>query len=173
MGVHVSFWIIIFDIYPVVEFLSHLIVLFFVFWMLSFKPGFSLSSFTFIKRLFLSSSLTFSSVQFSHSVTSDSLWPHELQHARPPCPSPTPRVHSNSHPSSQWCHPAISSSVIPISSCPQSLPASVFSNESALRMRWPKYWSFSFSIIPSKEHPGLISYYIQINTYSKPNEDYN
>ena len=67
-------------------------------------------------------------------------------------------VHSNSRPSSRWCHPAISSSVIPVSSCSQSLPASVFSNESTLRMRWPKYWSFSFSIIPSKEHPGLISF---------------
>ena len=66
----------------------------------------------------------FSSVQFSHSVVSDSLWPHELQHARPPCPSPTPRVHSDSCPSSQWCHPTISSSVIPFSSCPQSFPAS-------------------------------------------------
>ena len=66
---------------------------------------------------------TFSSVQFS-SVMSDSLRPHELQHARPPCPSPTPRVHSNSCASSQWCHPAISSSVVPFSSCPQSLPAS-------------------------------------------------
>ena len=65
-----------------------------------------------------------SSVQFSLSVVSDSLWPHESQHARPPCPSPTPGVHSNSHPSSQWCHPAISSSVVPFSSCPQSLPAS-------------------------------------------------
>ena len=64
------------------------------------------------------------SVQFSHSVVSDSLQPHELQHARPPCPSPTPRVLSDSRPSSQWCHPAISSSVIPFSSCPQSLPAS-------------------------------------------------
>ena len=63
-------------------------------------------------------------VQFSRSVVSDSLWPHESQHARPPCPSPTPRVHSDSRPSSQWCHPAISSSVIPFSSCPQSLPAS-------------------------------------------------
>ena len=66
----------------------------------------------------------FSSVQFSRSVVSDSLWPHELQHARPPCPSPTPGVHSNSCPSSRWCHPAISSSVIPFSSRPQSLPAS-------------------------------------------------
>ena len=63
-------------------------------------------------------------VQFSHSVVSDSLWPHESQHARPPCPSPTPGVHSNSCSSSRWCHPAISSSVVPFSSCPQSLPAS-------------------------------------------------
>ena len=65
----------------------------------------------------------FSSVQFSPSVMSDSLLPHELQHARPPCPSPTPGIHPNSCPLSQWCHPAISSSVIPFSSCPQSLPA--------------------------------------------------
>ena len=64
------------------------------------------------------------SVQFSGSVVSYSLRPHELQHARPPCPPPTPRVHLDSHPSSRWCHPAISSSVIPFSSCPQSLPAS-------------------------------------------------
>ena len=64
------------------------------------------------------------SVQFSHSVVSDSLQPHELQHARPPCPSSTPRVHSNSCPSSRWCHPAILSSVVPFSSYPQSLPAS-------------------------------------------------
>ena len=71
-----------------------------------------------------SHSLSFSSVQFSHSVVSDSWRPHELQHARPPCPSPTPRVYSNSCPSSRWCHPAISSSVVPFSSCPQSLPAS-------------------------------------------------
>ena len=100
----------------------------------------------------------FSSVQFSCSVVSDSLWPHELQHARPPCPSPAPGVHSDSRPSSQWCHPAISSSVVPFSSCPQSLPASVFSTESTLWMRWLKYWSFSFTIIPSKEIPGLISF---------------
>ena len=100
----------------------------------------------------------FSSVQFSCSVASSSLWPHESQHARPPCSSPNPGVHSDSCPLSQWCHPAISSSVIPFSSCPQSLPASVFSNESTLHMRWSKYWSFSFSIIPSKEHPGLISF---------------
>ena len=127
-----------------------------VFWMLSFKPTSSFSSF--IKRLFSSSSLSammvvssaylrlliftlailipacassspafcmmFSSVQFNHSVMSDSLRPHELQHTRPPCPSPTPRVHPNPCPSSQWCHPTISSSVIPFSSCPQSFPAS-------------------------------------------------
>ena len=67
---------------------------------------------------------TFSSVQFSPSVMSDSLRPHELQDARPPCPSPTPGVHSNSRPSSWWCHPAVSSSVVPFFSCPQSLPAS-------------------------------------------------
>ena len=69
-------------------------------------------------------SLQFNSVQFSHSVVSDSSWAHESQHARPPCPSPTPGVHSNSSPSSRWCHPATSSSVVPFSSCPQSLPAS-------------------------------------------------
>ena len=66
----------------------------------------------------------YQSFQFSRSVMSNSLWPHELQHARPSCPSPTPGVYSNSHPLSQWCHPAISSSVVPFSSCPQSLPAS-------------------------------------------------
>ena len=66
----------------------------------------------------------FSSVQFRRSVVSDSLRPHESQHARPPCPSPTPRIHSYSRPSSQWCHPAISPSVVPFFSCPQSLPAS-------------------------------------------------
>ena len=68
--------------------------------------------------------LQFSSVQFSRSVVSDSLRPHESQHARPPCPSPIPRVYPNSCPSSRWCHPAISSSVVPFSSCLQSLQAS-------------------------------------------------
>ena len=66
------------------------------------------------------------SVQFSCSVMSASLRPHESQHARPPCPSPTPRVHSDSRPSSQWCHPAISSPVVPFSSCPQTLLASQY-----------------------------------------------
>ena len=98
------------------------------------------------------------SIQLSRSVVSHSLWPHESQHTRPPCPSPTPGVHPNSCPLSRWCRPAISSSVVPFSSCPQSLPAWVFSNESTLHMRWPKYWSFSFSIIPSKEHSGLNSF---------------
>ena len=87
----------------------------------------------------------FSSVQFSLSVVSNSFRPHGLQHARPPCPSPTPGVHSNSRSSSWWCHPAISCSVVP--SIPPSIR--VFSNESTLRMRWPKYSSFSFSSIVS------------------------
>ena len=69
-------------------------------------------------------SITDTSVQFSCSVMSNSLRPHKSQHVRPPCPSPTPGVHLDPRPSSQWCHPAISSSVIPFSSCPQSLPAS-------------------------------------------------
>ena len=72
------------------------------------------------------------SVQFSRSVVSDSLWPHESQHTRSPCPSPTPKVYPNSCPLSWWCHPAISSSVIPFSSCPQSFPASVSSQMSQL-----------------------------------------
>ena len=101
----------------------------------------------------------FSSVQFSRSVVSDSLRPHESQHARPPCPSPTLEVHSDSHPSSQWCHPAISSSCRPLLLLPLIPPSNrVFSNESTLCMRWPECWSFSFSIIPSKEIPGLISF---------------
>ena len=89
------------------------------------------------------------SVQFSRSVVSDSLRPHKSQHARPPCPSPTPRVYSNSCPSSRWCHPAISSSLVPFSSCRQFLPASG---------SFPSCWSFSFSISPSNERPGLISF---------------
>ena len=78
---------------------------------------------TVCKTTWSSTSVQFSSVQFSHSVMSNSLRPHELQHARPPCPSPTPGVYSNSCPSSQWCHLGISSSVVPFS-CPQPLPAS-------------------------------------------------
>ena len=98
-------------------------------------------------------------VEFGRSVISNCLWRPGLQHTRLPCPSPTPRAYSNSSPSSRWCHPAISSSVVPFSSCPQSFPSiRVFSNESALHIRWPKYWSFSFTISPSNEHPGLISF---------------
>ena len=101
---------------------------------------------------------TYVSVQFSHLVVSNSLQPHGLQYARPPCPAPTPGACSNSCPSSQWCHPTISSSVI-FSSCLSIFPSiSVFSNESVLHIRWPKYWSFSFSISPSNEYSGLISF---------------
>ena len=100
----------------------------------------------------------FRSDQISLSVVSNSLRPHESQHARPPCPSPTPGVHSDSCPSSWWCYPAISS-CHPLVLLPPIPPSiRVFSNESTLRMRRPKYWSFSFSIIPSKENPGLISF---------------
>ena len=100
-----------------------------------------------------------SSVQFSRSVVSNSSRPHGLQHTRLPCPSPTPGANSNSQPLSWWCHPTISSSVVPFSSRLQSFPASrVFSNESVLRIRWPKYWSFSFSISPSNEYSELISF---------------
>ena len=99
-----------------------------------------------------------SSVQFIHSVISDSLWSHEPEHSRPPCPSPTPGIHPNPCPFSQWCHPNISSSVVPFSSCPQSFPASGSFPVSQLFTTWPKFWSFSFSISPSNEHPGLIPF---------------
>ena len=97
--------------------------------------------------------------QVSRSVMSNSLRPHESQQARPPCPSPTPRVHSDSRPLSQWCYPAISSSVVPFSSCPQSLPASASFPMSQL-FAWggQSIGSLSFSISPSNEHPGLISF---------------
>ena len=99
------------------------------------------------------------SVRFSCSVMSDSLRPHELQHARPPCLSPTPGVHSDSRPSSQWCHPATSSSVVPFSSCPQSFPASESFPMSQLFARGGQSTGvLAFSIIPSKEVPGLISF---------------
>ena len=97
--------------------------------------------------------------QFSHSVVSDSFQPSEPQHARPPCPSPTPRVYPNPCPLSRWSHATISSYVIPFSSCPQSLPASgPFQMSQLYCIWWPKYWSFGFNISPSNEHPGLISF---------------
>ena len=101
------------------------------------------------------------SVQFSRSVVSYSRQPHGLQHARLPCPSSNPGACWNSCPSSWWCHPMTCYYVIPFSSCPLSFPApGSFSNESVLRIRWPKYWSFSFSISPSHEYSGLISFRI-------------
>ena len=98
------------------------------------------------------------STQFSCSVVSNPLWPQGLQHTRPPCPSPSPRVYPNSCPLSWRCHPTVSSSVSP-SPPAFNLPSiRVFSNESVLCIRWPKYWSFSFSINPSNEYSGLISF---------------
>ena len=101
----------------------------------------------------LSICIQFSSVEFSSvSQLCPTLRPHGLQHARPPCPSPTPRVYSNSCPLSQWYHPTVSSY------CPLLLPPSifpsirVFSNESVLHIRWLKYWNFSFNICPSNEY---------------------
>ena len=102
--------------------------------------------------------MTISSVQFSRSVVSDSLRPHESQNTRPPCPSPAPGVHSDSHPSSQWCHPAISSSVVPFSSCPQALPASETLPMTQLFAWGGQVLEFQLRIIPSKEIPGLISF---------------
>ena len=102
--------------------------------------------------------VTDSSVQFSRSVLSDSLRPHEPQHTRPPCPSPTPGVHPNPCPLCQWCHPIISSSVIPFSSCPQPFPASGSFQMSQLSASGGQsIKSFSFSISPSNEYSGLIS----------------
>ena len=98
-------------------------------------------------------------VEFNRSVVSNPLWPHGLQHARPPCPSPTPRVYSNSCPLSRWCHPTICLIFChPLLLLPSIFPSiRVFSNESVLHIRWPKCWSFSFSISPSNEYSGLIS----------------
>ena len=99
--------------------------------------------FSFLEGLY--TSVQFSSVQFSRSVVSDSLWPHELQHTRPPCPSPTPGVHPNPCPLSRWCHTTISSSVVPFSSCPQSFPAS-----GSFQMSQLIWVSASISVLPMK-----------------------
>ena len=107
-----------------------------------------------------------SSIQLSRLVMSDSLRPHVLQHARPPCPSPTPGIYSNSCPSSRWCHPIVSSSVVPFSSHLQSFPASgSFSSESALCIKWPTYWNFSFNISASDEYSG---FWVSEDNYSAP-----
>ena len=98
------------------------------------------------------------SVQFSHSVVSNSLRPHESQHTRPPCPLPTPGGHPNPCPLSQGCHPTTHPLPSP-SLLPSIFPSvRVFSNEPALLIRWPKYWSFSFNISPSNEYSGLSSF---------------
>ena len=97
---------------------------------------------------------------FSLSVMSDSLWPHGLHHARLPCPSPSPRACSNLCPLSLWCHPTISHSIVPFSSAFNLSQHQDFSNESVLQSRWPKYWSFSFSISPSNEYSRLIPFRI-------------
>ena len=93
----------------------------------------------------------FSPVQLSRSVVSNSLWPHESQHARPPCPSPAPRVYANSCPSSRWCHPAIPSSIIPFSSCPQSLPASGSFPMSGPPILWPPHAKSWLKLLNQKE----------------------
>ena len=137
--------------------------------MLSFETAFSLSSLTFNKRLFNSSLLSATRVMssaclllLSHSVVFYSLQPHGLQHARLPCPSPTPRACSDSYPSSWWCHPTIL-----ILCHPLLLLPSIFSKASGsfpifpvLCITWPEYCSFSFSISPSNKYSGLIFFRI-------------
>ena len=99
------------------------------------------------------------SVKFSHSVVSDSLQSHGLQHTRIPCPSPTSRACLNSCPSNRWCHSTISSSVVSFSSCLQSSPAlGSLQMSQFFPSGGPNYWSYSFSISPSNEHSGLISF---------------
>ena len=145
-------------------------------WSSHLGPELGLEGPLLILTLFVEGNLRrkFSSIQFSHSVMSDSLRPHESQHARPPCPSPTPRVHSDSvHRVSdviQQSHPLSSPSPpAPNPSQHQSLFQWVNSSHG-----WPKYWSFSFSIIPSKEIPGLISFRIEYHNFTLllQNEDF-
>ena len=118
-----------------------------------------LSSFLHIPGYLFTLVTTTDSVQFSHSVVSNSLRPHGLQHTRPPCPSPTLGAYSNSHPSSWWCHSTISFSVVPFSSCLLSQHRGLFEWVSSLD-QVAKYWSFSFSISPSNEYSRLVSFRI-------------
>ena len=116
-------------------------------------------SYTCIERFYCVNGALLISVLFSRSVVSNSLRPHEPQHARPPCPSPTPGVYPNSCPLSQWCHLAISSSVIPFSSCLQSFPTSgSFQMSQLFSSGGQNIGSLSFNISPSNEHRGLISF---------------
>ena len=113
------------------------------------------SRFSFLKTFWL---ILITSVQFSCSVMSNSLWLHESQHTRPSCPSPTARVHTKPCPLRRWCHPTIIF-CHPLLLLPSIFPSiGVFSKESALHIRWLNYWSFSFNISLSNEHPGLISF---------------
>ena len=114
----------------------------------------------------------FSSVQFSCSVVSDSLWPHELQHVRLPCPSPTPGVYPNSCPFSRWCHLTILS-CHPLFLLPSILPnIRVFSNKSTLHIRWPKYWSFSFNISPSNFTSDISNFLLSLLQFNLLSQHY-
>ena len=110
--------------------------------------------------LFLTPVYLYLCLQFSSVAQSCPTLCNPMNHSMPgPCPSPIPGVYPNSCPLSLWCHPTISSSVVPFSSCPQSFTASgSFQMSQLLSSRWPKCWSFSFNISPSNEHPGLISF---------------
>ena len=133
------------------------------------NPGIEPASLTFPALAGRFSATSTTLLLLSCSVVSDPMWPHGLQHARPPCPSPSPGVCSNSCPLSRWCHPAISSCVVSFSSLPSVFPSiRVFSSESALRIRWPEYWSFSIN--PSNEYLGLISFKMLIIVSEKINK---
>ena len=131
------------------KYVSFQIIFFYIYTQEWISGSYDSSIFSFLRNLCTTLRSACTSLLFSCSVMSNCLLPHGLHHARSPCPSLSPGTCSNSCPLSRWCHPTISSSVVPFSSCLQSFPASVFSSESALRIRWPKYWSFSFSVSPS------------------------
>ena len=125
--------------------------------------------FSLFKTFFLNFWSDFSSVQFSHSVVSDSLRPHESQHARSPCPSPTPGVHPDSCPLGQWCRPAISSSVVPFSSCPQSLPTSESFPMSQL-FAWGGQSSAAFNMPANLENSAMATGQEKVSFHSNPKE---